>query len=165
MKKILPLFSIFIIVSLSSCMTIKNKHTIVLVDSPDNLKVTQNGVERKIEMVTAISSSSASGGGVLYKYPGTKIKLHKNTVIELESNGNKGKAIVETKPRIGLLIGQVFFTAGIGTIVDLSTKSYFGFKKNPTSKFVDAKAIVEGTKPRTGVELYKYLKNLDWEIR
>lgn len=146
-------------------MTIKNKHSVVLVDLPEDLKVSQNGVERKIEMVTAISSSSSSGGGIIWKYPGVKIKLYKKTILELESNGNSGKAIVETKPRIGLLVGQVFFTGGIGTIVDLSTKSYFGFKKNPTSKYIDAKAIVEGTKPRTGKELYTYLHSLDWSIK
>jgi hypothetical protein len=52
------------------------------------------------------------------------------------------------------MIAETPITLGIGPIVDLATTSYF----HPKSKFIDVKAILEGTPPRSKSELREYVR-------
>lgn len=138
-----------------------SKGHVVLVDIPDDASVKFNGKKQKIELVTAINNSTSSGG-ILFKYPGVRVKLLKNSLFEIESDGRVGKTKIETKPAVGTFIWSGIITLGISPIIDLATKSYL-IPKNKFDKYIDAKAIIEGTEPRTGIELRTYLYNLDWK--
>jgi len=128
------------------------KKPIVLVDAPANTIVSRDGEILEIQDVTAFRDEQSSGNTnnvTLYKHPGVKIKLKKNVELEFQSGKTIGKTKIKTKPAIGMLIGEAFFTLGIGTIVDLLTGAYWVTK----NRFIDVPAVLENKEPRPEKEL------------
>lgn len=154
MKKIIAI-SILASFFAASCLTIQGvKKPIVLVDAPKNTSVNYNGEIVDVEDVTAFREEMTSGNTknvTLYKYPGVKIKLKKNTELDLKSDNKKGTVKIKTKPAIGLLVFEGLFTFGIGTIVDLATGSFWVTK----NRYVDVPAVLDNKTPRE----QKALKN------
>ena len=159
MKKIIAFLLAVICIFASGCMALKGKTHIVLVEAPANTIVTHNGEALLIEDVIAARSETGSGNMryvTLYKYPGVKIKVKKETSIELKSNSKKVNVAIRSKPAIGMLILEGIFTFGIATIIDLTTNSYNYTKE----RFVDVPAYLQGGTPRSQKELKQVvLKN------
>ena len=152
MKKIITLSVLSCFIT-TSCLTMQGvKKPIVLVDAPKNTTVNYNGEIVDVEDVTAFREERTSGNTknvTLYKYPGVKIKLKKNTELDLKSGDKKGTVKIKTKPAIGLLIFEGLFTFGIGTVVDIATGAFWVTK----NRYVDVPAVLDNKTPREEKEL------------
>ena len=160
MKKIfvLSLLSAFVF---SSCLTANygGKKAIFLVDAPLGLVVKSKGKEIDIKNYEAFSETTGPKEyrvKTRYKYPGFLLKVKRNNVIQLISGDKLVPTQVKGNPSLGIFIMflEIPFTIAIGTIVDLATTSFFF----PKSKYIDVKAHLQGTKPRTERELRKYVQ-------
>ena len=157
MKKVITLSVLSSFIA-TSCLTIPGlKKPILLVDAPKNTTVIHNGEIVEVEDVTAFREERTQGNikhVTLYKYPGVKIKLKKNTELDLKSGDKKGTIKIKTKPAIGLLIFEGIFTFGIGTIVDLATGAFWVTK----NRYVDVPAVLDNKTPREERELKNKVK-------
>lgn len=142
----------------TSCLTIQGiKKPIVLVDSKTNCKVSYQGESVDVEDVTAFREEMTQGNTkhvTLYKYPGVKIKLRKNTEIEIKEGDKSNKVKIKTKPAIGLLIFEGIFTCGIGTIIDLASGAFWVTK----NRYIDVPAVLDNKTQREQKELKNKVK-------
>jgi len=145
---------------LSSCLTLNNggKKTIFLVDAPEKITIKSKGKIIEIESLTAFTETSGSGSfktTTRFNYPGCALRIRRNNNIQLLTNDKIVTVGIKGNPTMGivLLILEIPFTLGIGTVVDIAVTSYY----YPKTKFIDVKAYLEGTKPRSQKDLRNYI--------
>lgn len=157
--KFLKLTSLVMIAALvlSSCASIlsSKKTEVVLVNPPDDLKVTENGVRLNIEQVQAQAKAKGTDVTVIYYASGVYVskKVKRHTLV-LESAGKKGQIELKSKVNGGIVFLDIIFTGGLGCFVDGATKKWRKIKSN----HVDVKAVLEGTAPRSQRALRKTIR-------
>ena len=142
---------------LSSCATLFTKSTtpIVLVSPPNDLKVSENGIELKVEQVFAHTKAKGTHATTIYYASGVNVsKKQKHHNLILESAGKKGEVKRRTKLNGGIVFLDVIFTGGVGCIVDGITKKWRRIK----STHVDVQAVLAGTEPRSQRKLQKIIR-------
>lgn len=130
------------------------KKSLILVDLPKGLMVSCKNEPLKITEQTY--DSEKSGNIVtLYKYPGLRLKMEKELVIELKS-GDKTAVVpvpnhIKTTDVVIAVIADLFFTVGIGLVIDISD----GALKTPYKKMIDVPAVLNKEEPRDQKALMK----------
>lgn len=144
---------------MTSCMYIGfgGKRPLYLVGAEDDIQVKNNGKKVDIKAITMANLVTSRNGNVKerikYRHPAALIKCRRTNNLELTMSGKTAKAKVVGKAGKGILflVLEAPVTAGIGTIVDLATVSFF----YPNSKYFDVKAAFDKTAPKSKNELYK----------
>ena len=157
--KFMKLISLVIIASmvLSSCASIlsSKKTEVVLVNPPEDLKVTENGESLAIQQVQAQAKAKGTDVTVIYYASGVYVsKKVKNHILVLESAGKKGQIELKSKVSGGVVFLDIIFTGGLGCFVDGATKKWRKIKSN----HVDVKAVLDGTTPRSQRALRKSIR-------
>jgi hypothetical protein len=158
MKKVI--FLTFIAVGFSSCMFVGHfgKRPLYLVGAPDDIQVKHNGKKVDVTeetMATLITRREVNGvrERTRYRHPAVLVKVRRKNKFEFTKGGKTAKMELKGKPGKGIvfLVLETPITLGIGTIVDLSTVSFF----YPATKYIDVTAAFNNTSPKGKKELYK----------
>lgn len=156
MKKATTFLFVVMLLFMTSCYTISRggKKPLFVVDAPLGLTVKANHKYMTVSNEIAFSETFGNSK-TYYYYPGFLIKMRRHNNIQLQSKDKDTIINVKGTPGIGMLILETVFTFGIGTIIDISTNSFYF----PKDRYIDVPAYLNGTKPRSQKELRRYVRS------
>lgn len=159
MKKNVERVGILLISSviLSSCATMFAPKTtpVVLINSPTDLVVRENGKILSIERVKAHVKGNADESTTTYYAAGVELdKKVKKHVLELESNGKKNTIEIKLGPSGKWIILDLFTGGIVGWGIDAATKKW----REAKNKYIDVPAIIAGTTPMGQGKLKRTMK-------
>lgn len=152
--KIIYLFASIVLLSMNSCMYQKDfgKRPLFLVGADKDIEVKHNGKKVQVTCYTmGVASTDYNGYHTYYCHPAVLIRVRRNNQLVFTSKGKMTSLNIKGKYGKGVLflVLETPFTFGIGTLVDLATRSFY----YPESKYIDIEAAFNRTAPRSDEEL------------